>query len=123
MSAPAATQAAPPSASPTTRQLLATLRATLRSSGAPDEDLREVDAWAVWVVRLLSDPQHALQVTPTPSYDAARECLAEVSSRVVRACAGVPIARREALLSQVAAGERLVVAYLDQYMLQRGRRR
>ena len=130
MSAPAREDPAPPAdtgprpvASPTTRELLATLRATLLGAGAPEEDLRDFDAWAIWVVRLLSDPQRPIHVAPVPDYAAARELVAEVSARVVRARAGLPIARREALLCQVAAHERMAVAYLDAYLLQRGRRR
>ncbi|MFO0607287.1 MAG: hypothetical protein U0324_29255 [Polyangiales bacterium] len=122
-------QASPPVAQgvalilPSTRALLATLRATVRDAGAPKEELLELDAWAAWVTAVVGEAKAPVQVRPLADYAAARELLAEVSARVVRACAGVPVARREALLAQVAAGERLAVAYLDQYMLQRGRRR
>lgn len=108
---------------PSTRELLATLRATLRAAGAPGDQLVDFDAWAVWVIRLVGDPPRQVEPRGLGDYDAARECLAEVSARVVRTGAGAALPRREALLAMVAAGERIVVACLDQYLLQRGRAR
>lgn len=120
---PQAPPPTPPVTSPSTRALLATLRATVRDAGAPKEELLELDAWAAWVTAVVGEAKAPVTVRPLADYAAARELLAEVSARVVRACAGVPVPRREALLAQVAAGERLAVAYLDQYLLQRGRRK
>ena len=132
MSAPAPQDPAPPAdtgprpvAAPTTRALLATLRATLLDAGAAGDGLRDLDAWIVWVVRLIGEPpsQSPAAARGLGDYGAARELVVEVSSRVVRAGAGAPVARREALLASVAAWERTAVACLDQHLLQRGRRR
>lgn len=116
---PAPGQLAPPS----TREMLATLRATLRAHGAPGDQLVDFDAWMVWAIRLVGEPPRQVEGRALGDYHAARELLVDVSSRLVRTGAGAPVARREALLSMVAAGEKVVIACLDQYMRQRGRSR
>lgn len=115
---------APPLASPTTRELLATLRATLLGAGAPNDGLRDFDAWCVYVVRLTGEPpRHIPNPAPLGDHAAARELAAEVSARLVRLGAGASTERRDALFAMAAAGERTTVACLDQYLLQKGKRR
>lgn len=111
-----------PATPPGVRELLVSLHRTLKVSRCPDDELVLFSAWAAWVLAVTAAPRARSDARPCASYSAARELVIEVSSRVVRAHAGCAVELREGLLSQIAAGERLVVALLDRHMLQRGRR-
>jgi len=74
---------------------------TLDAAGCPRHELVHVTAWARWVTCVAGCPDEDVDARALGAYDAAREALAEVSSRVVRAHAGVPNIQRSCAIDGV----------------------
>jgi len=105
------------------------LVASFEAAACPPRELRLANAWGRWVGQACNFPRppepdtERADARPLGDYDAARDALAEVSSRIVRLYTGLPSDVRDGLLATLAGHERTVVALLDRYMRQRGRGR